>query len=300
MQRLIFILTYPIFKGISKLPFSILYLLSDGIYLLLFYGIGYRKKLVTNNLKLAFPDKSKKEIWVIKKKFYKHMCDMFMEMIKTMGMDFTEMKQHFRLTNPEVINDLAAKNRSIILLAGHYASWEWLLGLNGDLTPKAFGIYQKLSNTHFDHLVKNIRSKFGTTLINARQSREIIANLVKNKVCFVLGIAGDQSPMLNRQRHWTSFMGVRVPVHVGGELLAKEHDVVPVFLKVRKLERGQYEATFKVLSETPKLVPDFEITETFLKELEKCIYEAPEYYLWTHKRWKHKGKEAANLAKAAN
>jgi KDO2-lipid IV(A) lauroyltransferase len=114
--------------------------------------------------------------------------------------------------------------------------------------------------------------------------------LVNSNELFTIGIASDQSPMLSRARHWHKFMGIMVPVHVGGEELSKEHNLIPVFIKVKRLKRGFYQGTFKVLSENPKQVPDYGITEMFLKEAEQTIIEAPEYYLWTHKRWKHRKK----------
>ncbi len=291
MQLLVYLLVYPIFWIISRLPFSIIYVISDGVYYLMYYVIGYRKKVVNQNLHLAFPNKSDKELLRIQKKFYSHMCDIFLEIIKTMGMSVAQMNERFKLTNEHVINEYAAQNRSTVLLAGHYASWEWLLALNTRLNPKAFGIYQKIQNKYFEKLIKQIRGRFGTTLIRTSESRQIISNLVKNKENFVLGIASDQSPMLNRTRHWTEFMGVNVPIHIGGELMCKEHDLIPIFLQVKKTKRGHYSATFKVLTENPRDVPDYEISESFMKGLEESIHEAPEYYFWTHKRWKHRGKE---------
>lgn len=291
MQLLVYLLIYPILWIISRLPFSIIYLISDGVYYLMYYVIGYRKKVVTKNLQLAFPEKSEKEITSIKKKFYAHMCDIFLEIIKTMGMNVPQMDKRFELTNGHIINEYAAKNRSTVLLAGHYASWEWLLAQNTRLTPKAFGIYQKIENKYFEKLIKNIRGGFGTTLIRTTDSRQIVANLVKNKENFVLGMVSDQSPMLNRSRHWAKFMGVNVPIHVGGERLCKEHDLIPIFLQVKKIGRGKYTATFKVITENPRELPDYQISEIFMKGLEESIKEAPEFYFWTHKRWKHQGKE---------
>lgn len=269
---------------------------------MMYYAIGYRKKVVNENLHLAFPNKTEEEILRIQKKFYAHLCDIFLEIIKTMGMDVSQMEDRFKMTNEQVVNEYAAQNRSTVLLVGHYASWEWLLALNTRLTPKAFGIYQKIQNKYFEKLIKNIRSKFGTTLIRTYESRQIITDLVKNKQNFVLGIASDQSPMLQKTKFWGEFMGVNVPIHVGGELMCKEHNLVPLFLKVKKIKRGHYEASFNVITENPRETPDYQISATFMKWLEESINEAPEYYFWTHKRWKHRGKEEQHtkvLAKKA-
>ncbi|WP_343486226.1 lipid A biosynthesis acyltransferase [Allomuricauda sp. d1] len=298
MQLLGYIIAYPLLWLVSRLPFRLLYLLSDGVYFLVYRVFGYRKKVVRGNLKLVFPEKSQKEILSIEKKFYRHLCDMFLEMIKTMNMTNEKMLGRFHVTNPELINGYAANNQSAVLLAGHYASWEWLLGINTKLAPKAIAIYQKVNNKYFDNLVKRIREKFGTTLIRTNESREIIAKMADKQQTFVLGIASDQSPMLNRQRHWAEFMGIKVPIHVGGEQLCKAHNLIPIFLRVRKLKRGHYEASFEVLFENPQKIPDYEISEAFMDKLEECIREAPEYYFWTHKRWKHRDKIPAELQKA--
>ena len=291
MQLLVYLLVYPMLWIISRLPFSVIYLISDGLYYVLYYIIGYRKKVVNENLHLAFPSKTDAEILGIQKKFYTHLCDVILEVVKTIGMDISQMDERFKMTNEQIINEYAAQNRSTVLLAGHYASWEWLLALNTRLTPKAFGIYQKIQNKYFEKLIKNIRGKFGTTLIRTYESRQIITDLVKNNQNFVLGIASDQSPMLHKAKFWGEFMGVNVPIHVGGERMCKEHNLIALFLKVKKIKRGYYEATFKVITENPREMPDYQIAETFMKCLEESINEAPEYYLWTHKRWKYRGKE---------
>jgi len=135
MKLLAYLLVYPILWIISRLPFSLLYTLSDGLYYLLYHVIGYRKKVVNSNLRLSFPDKDEKEIMRIQKAFYSHMCDVFLEIIKTMGMSSKQMEERFEMQNHEVINQLAAKNRNTVLFAGHYASWEWLLALNVRLNP---------------------------------------------------------------------------------------------------------------------------------------------------------------------
>ncbi len=290
MQLAVFILVYPLLWLVSRLPFRVLYLLSDLLYPLIYHIIGYRKKVVRKNLELVFPKKNVAERLRIEKKFFRHMCDMFLEMIKTMGMTAEQMDERFKMSNEGIINNYAERNRSTVLFAGHYASWEWLLALNRSLKPNAYGIYQKIENRYFDKLIKDIRGKFGTTLIRTNKSRELIAEMINKGENFVLGIASDQSPMLHRARHWSKFMGIKVPIHVGGEELCKQHDLVPIFLQVKKIKRGYYEAHFELITEHAKEAPNYTIAETFMKKLEKSIHDAPEFYLWTHKRWKHRNK----------
>jgi lauroyl/myristoyl acyltransferase len=288
MQFLIFIIAYPFLWMISILPFRIFYLLSDALYLLVYYIIGYRKKTVRANIALALPHLSAEERLSIEKKSYRHLCDMFMEMTKTMTISSEEMNKRFTITNLEVIKEYEKKEKSIMLLASHYASWEWLITLNQKISYQGIGVYKKISNKYFDKLIRDIRSKYNTELVSTSKTIPLIAHNQKNDILSVYGLASDQSPKSDRIFHWDSFMGVEVPVHTGAEMLAKKHDLNVVFAKVKKIKRGYYEATLIPLSTNPKSVPDFGITHAFIKEVEKQIYEAPEYYFWTHKRWKHR------------
>lgn len=290
MQLVVFIFAYPLLWLVSRLPFRILYLLSDGVYLLLYRIIGYRKKVVRQNLALAFPEKSETERLQIEKKFYKHLCDIFLEMAKTLGITNEQMNKRYVFTNVEVIQKLESEGKNVMIMMPHYASWEWVFSLNPQVKSKAYAIYQPIQNKYFDKLVRDIRSKYGTTLIKTYESRKIIADAKNAAELVMVGIISDQSPMLNRTRHWAKFMGVLVPIHVGAEEICKNTDMIPVYLKVKKTGRGYYEATFKILAEDPKEVEDYKISEAFMQEVEAAIHEAPEYYFWTHKRWKHRGK----------
>ncbi|MBT8188515.1 MAG: lipid A biosynthesis acyltransferase [Croceitalea sp.] len=290
MQLLVYLLAYPFLWLISRLPFSILYFISDGVFILLYHLVGYRKKVVYENLKLVFPEKSEKEILRTQKKFFRHMCDIFLEMIKTLGISTAEMQKRFDFTNIEVLHQLQDQGKNTIVMLPHYASWEWVLSLNAQVQYAGYGIYQKVQNKYFDKLVRDIRSKFGTTLIRTNESRKILKEVKKSGQLFTVGIISDQSPMASRARHWAKFMGIMVPVHIGGEELAKDLNLVPVYIKIAQVKRGYYQATFKILAKEPRKVPNYDITATFMKEVEDSIRQAPEYYFWTHKRWKHRDK----------
>ncbi|MDD2820559.1 MAG: lysophospholipid acyltransferase family protein [Flavobacterium sp.] len=288
MQFLVFIIAFPFLWIISILPFRLFYWFSDFVYLILYYIIGYRKKTVRENLALAFPNLSAKERLVIEKKSYHHLCDMFLEMIKTMTISPEEMNKRFIITNLEVVKEYEKKGKSTILLASHYASWEWLLSLNEKTLFRGIGVYKKIANKYFDKLIRDIRSKYKAELVETKRAIPLIAENQEKGILSMYGLASDQSPKLNRAFHWDKFMGVEVPVHTGAEMLAKRYDLNVLFVKVKKVKRGFYEATFVPITDNPKSIPDFEITNVFLREVEKQILEAPEYYFWTHKRWKHK------------
>lgn len=287
MRLIVYLIAYPFLWFISKLPFRILYLISDISYLITYYIIGYRKKIVRKNLALALPHLSDQERLRIEKKSFQHFCDIFLEMIKTMSISKKEISKRFVFTNFEVYQKLEEQDKSIAMMLAHYASYEWVISMNNYVKFSAFAIYKKIANPYFDKLVRKIRSRFKAELINTKESIPCIIRNKKNNLLSIYGFASDQSPRISSAFHWQKFMGIEVPVHTGAELLSKKFDMNVIFLKVTKVKRGYYEASFEILSENAKAVPNYEITDKFLKLVEEQIYEAPEYYLWTHKRWKH-------------
>ena len=288
MQLLVFIIAFPFLWLISILPFRIFYWFSDCIYIIVYYIIGYRKKTVKENLAIALPHLTHKERLEIEKKSYHHLCDMFLEMIKTMSISAAEMNKRFVITNIDLVKEFENKGKSTVLLASHYASWEWLLTINDKTKFKGIGVYKKIANKYFDKLIRDIRSKYNAELVETKDAIPVMALNQSRGVLSMYGLASDQSPKLNRAFHWDKFMGVEVPVHTGAEMLAKKYDLNVLFVKVKKVKRGFYEATFIPITENPRTIPDFGITIQYLREVEKQIEEAPEFYFWTHKRWKHR------------
>lgn len=297
MQRLVFWLTFPFLWLISKLPFPIFYLVSDGIFLLVFYVIRYRRKTVIHNLNLVFPEKTSGEIKKIEKEFYRHMVDMFLEMIKSISISNEELKKRFTFTNLGEIEKIRAMDKSIILACGHYASYEWMnaLQLYG-IDFIGFGIYKQVKNPYYDQLAKDIRGRYEGVLIPTKTATKTITANQRKGVRGIYAMIADQSPRINRAKAWTNFMGIKVPVFTGTENLSKKLDMAVVYLQVEKIKRGHYEATFKNLSYNPAEEEDFYITRNYFRELEAQIRKAPQYYLWTHKRWKHRGGAIANDA----
>jgi KDO2-lipid IV(A) lauroyltransferase len=290
MQLFVFFLLYPIIWFISKLPFRVLYFTSDMVYIIIYYIIGYRKKIVRYNLATALPHKSEKERLIIEKKSYRHLCDMFLEMIKTMSISKEEIDKRFTFTNVETLTEMEKQGKSIAVLMAHYASYEWAISLNkfSDLT--SYAIYKRVANSYFDKLVKDIRLKFKAQLITTRETIPIIEKNHRENRLGIYGFASDQSPQLSKTHHWGTFLGIETPIHTGAEMLAKRFDMNVIFLKVKKIKRGYYQATIETMFDDPKEVPNYQISDEFLRRVEKQIYEAPEYYLWTHKRGKHSKK----------
>lgn len=257
------------------------------MFFIVYYIAGYRKKTVRNNLEIALPHLNDKERLVLEKKFYRHFCDLFMEMAKTMSISPEEMEKRFKITNLELIKEYEEKGKSIMLLASHYASWEWLMSLNLKLSYQGIAVYKKIANSYFDKLIKDIRSKYNTELVSTDKTIPLMANNNRKGILSVYGLASDQSPKTVQIAHWESFMGIETPVHIGPELLSKKYNLNVVFAKVTKVKRGYYEATLIPITDDAKSLPNYEIIHRYIQEVEKQIYEAPEYYFWTHKRWKH-------------
>lgn len=288
MQYFIYLLVYPIIWLISILPFRLLYLFSDIVYFLVYRIVKYRKKTVKENLALALPHLSDEERIIIEKKFYHHMCDVFLEMIKTLNISKNEICKRFVFKNIEVYKELEKQGKSIAIICSHYANYEWIISLNYYSDFSSYGIYKQLKNPYFDKLVHKIRSKFNAKLVTTKKIIPTIIENSKNNILSVYGFASDQSPHIKSAFHWEKFMGIEVPVHTGAEVLSKRYNMNLVYLNTKKIKRGYYEATLETISTNPKEAPNYQLTDHYIKLLEKQIYKEPEYYLWTHRRWKYR------------
>ncbi|KOS05187.1 lipid A biosynthesis acyltransferase [Flavobacterium akiainvivens] len=289
MQFLAYVLAYPFIWLISLLPFRVLYILSDFVYVLIYYIVGYRKKIVRKNFELCLPHLSAQEKKKVEKQFYHHFCDSFVEMVKTLNISDKEIKKRFVFTNFEVIHELEETGKSTVVLIGHYASYEWLLLMHKYLKKQVgFGIYKPIKNKYFDRLVRKIRGKFGAELIGMRQVIPQMRQNIRNGKQGAYGFITDQSPRLNTEAHWCTFFGMEVPVHVGGEMLSKKIGLNMAYARIEKVKRGYYQCTFIPVEGDLKAIPNFEVTDRFMLMLEEQIKQAPQYYLWTHNRFKHR------------
>lgn len=291
MQYIAFLFIYSLLWCVSVLPFRLLYFISDIIYFILYKIIRYRVKTVRNNLKITLTHLTESERLEIEKSFYKHMCDMFLEMIKTMSISSEEMSKRYQFTNIELVKEYEKKGKSIVLMTPHYASWEWVIILGKYIDFKGMGIYKQLKNKHFDKLVRDIRSKFDAELISTKDTMRTIRENQSKGLHGIYLFLSDQTPILRKGLHWEKFMGIEVPVHMGAENLAKELDMNMLYLHVDKVKRGYYSAKFIEITDNISEEPKYEVTKKFLHLVEQQIYTHPEYYFWTHKRWKHKNKK---------
>jgi len=287
LNALIYYISYPILFVISRLPFNLIYLLSDILYYIIYKALRYRKSLVYSNLKNAFPDMKEEEYIEIEKMFYQHLCDVFLEIIKSMGMSKNQMLKRFKVKNVDVLTQFEKENRSAFIMCGHYASWEWMMSLGYHMEHLGFGIYRPIKNPYFDKLIKEIRSKHDAHMIPQKSAFNIIRKKEENNELGVYGFASDQSPRPTSKSYWRTFMGIEVPVFNGAERLARELNIPVVFGRIKRLRRGYYELEFKLISSQSKNTPENQITDLFTCWLEEQIKEDPSQYLWTHKRFKY-------------
>ena len=290
MHLIIFILVYPVIWLLSSLPMALLYLLSDGLYLLFFYVIGYRKKVVLDNLTLAFPEKEERELLEIRKKFYRHFTDLVVESVKAFTMSKAFVSKRYAFNNPEVVNDLHKKGRSIAFVGAHQANWEWSCSMPMVVDVLCFGAYTRMGNKYFDRVIKKSRSKFGFVGYETTKTVQAIKSNFDNGVQGLYLLLSDQSPQIHKTHYWREFMGVKVPIHTGAEMLAKKFDMAVVNYSIKKIKRGRYKVDLELITETPQQFKNYEITDQYLAIVERNIREQPEYYLWSHKRFKHKDK----------
>ena len=286
MKFFTYILTLPFIYFLALLPFRLMYIFSDFLSFVLYHIIGYRKQVVRANLiRTGFGD-DPAQCFAIEKAVYKHFCDLYLETFKSLTLSKSQIQKRFVVNNTSLIQDFALQGKSVIMMCGHYASYEWLLSMGYYSDHTAYGIYAPLANPYFNKLVIKARRRFGAFLIPRRETVSTIKKHAENNHLALYGFASDQSPKIKRKTYFRSFFGTEVPVFTGAERIAKEHDIPVLMAKVRRVKRGFYETEIIVLSKNPKEVKDFEITDQFTEELESLIKEDPSHYLWTHNRFK--------------
>jgi KDO2-lipid IV(A) lauroyltransferase len=290
MQLLLFLLVYPIIWFFSILPLPVLYKISDFLYYIVYYLFGYRKRIVNSNLKIAFSDKNEKEIVRLQKKFYRHFIDIFIEMLKSFTISESNLKRRYKFKNIEVIQKIVNSGKSVVMMGSHYANWEWVFILNTYVDCLGVAAYNRIENKYFDKAIRKSRGRFGTVLSTTGRLINLLEEHKKNNTTAIYGLLSDQSPMIKKTRYWRTFFNVKVPVHTGAEYLAKNNNFAVVMMRTKKIKRGFYESEFEILADNPKEFDNYQITDMFIERVEKQIIEKPEYYMWTHRRFKHKDK----------
>lgn len=281
------LLYYLVIIPISLLPFPLLYALSNGLYILFYYMLGYRKKVVLQNIRNSFPDKTEKEHIEICKKFYRHFCDLVVESLKTFTISEKEVLKRVICTNPEVIDKYFDQKRSVIIAGGHYNNWElFAVAVDALIKHKTVGIYKPLSNKYFDGKMRGTRSKYGLEMISTKEVKPFFDKHINVLTATIFGT--DQSPSNPNNAYWMKFLNQDTGVLFGAEKFAKEYNYPVVYGRLNKLKRGHYSLDFTDVTDTPTETAYGQITEKMTLLLEKDIEAIPQYWLWTHRRWKHK------------
>ena len=273
---------------ISWLPVSLLYVLSWLIFFLFYYVPGYRKKVVYNNLYNAFPEKSRQELLAIRRRFYRHLSCLFAEVVKILSLSPENLKRRCKFTaeSKELINSYLQNNKSVIIVMGHYGNWEWCgtsFYVNFGISSAA--VYRPVKNKAFDRLMKRLRTRLGVNVYPMKDFPRQMFALRKQTNCIIL--IADQTPS-RTNAHWVEFLNQETPVYKGTARLSKTFNYPLIFCLPRPVKRGYYEVHAKLIAETPKEYDEESISKMHTRILEEEIIKAPEYWLWTHKRWKHK------------
>ena len=290
MHTLVFYLSYPFIWLFSKLPFRVLYGISDIFFFLVFHVFGYRKQVVLQNLRLVYPSKSDLELKKIRKQFFKHFVDTLIEAIKAITISKESIQKRYQYENIELIDDLYASGKSIILTGSHYGNWEWVVGMPLHTQIDCYTSYTKIQNKNFERLIKNSRSKFGMTCLKSSEIIKGVVSNVKQQKQGLYLLVSDQSPMLHKTLYWSKFLNVKVPIFIGAETIAKKFDFAVVNMNTSKVKRGHYISEFELITDSATALEKHEITETYLRITEAHIHKNPVFYLWSHKRFKHKDK----------
>lgn len=283
---------------LSKLPLWLTYRLSDFFYLLLITVLPYRRKVIEGNLQRSFPDKSPKELRKLRNRFYRHFADLLMEGVKNLGISEKELRKRFVIKNPELMQELYDRNRSVLLVSAHYMNWEWMITGQSLFFPhQAVGIGMPLSSGFWDKKINALRSRFGMHVIHSKIVKDTFDAYAQRNIPTATLVLADQSPGDSLKSYWMEFLHQPTAVLFGAEQLAHTYDHAVVFYLPRRIKRGYYETELVLLTDSPRTTKWGEITEQHVKLLERRILEEPHYWLWSHKRWKRTVPEDAETLK---
>lgn len=276
-------------RFVSCIPFRVLYLISDGLYFLLYYLIRYRRAIVRRNLTGCFPEKSLSEIRKIERGFYHFFADNIVETCKMAGMSPEQMSRRMKFTNIEEVNARLRQGRSVALYLGHYGNWEWIssMPLHLEKGVTAAQIYHKLRNQSMDRLMLRLRRRMGAVCVEMRSTARFATKQVADGKVSIIGFIADQSPRKREVRHFLPFFHYRTPVLTGTEKITRHYGFDAWFVDIRRVRRGYYEARFVRMAPDPAALPDLELTAIYYRMLQQTIGRQPELYLWTHNRFKH-------------
>jgi len=287
MNRIIFFFFYIGINLFRIIPFFLLYIMAWKVYIILFYVLGYRKKVVVDNLTKSFPDKNKQEIKSITKAFYRdNLSPIFAEGLKGFTMSHKQFQKRYIVKNPEILDVYFEKGQDVIALATHYGNWEWgVQSLDAQIKHQAAALYKPMSNPIVEKYSKNLREKFGMHLVSIADTRVYFEKKKEKPTLYIM--AADQSPSNTEKAYWVNFLGRNTPCLHGPENYAKFNNLPTVFFDLKRAKRGYYEMEIKKLIDKPLETEPGEITQKYMDLLAEDIKQDQKNWLWSHKRWKH-------------
>jgi KDO2-lipid IV(A) lauroyltransferase len=284
-----FYLLYALIWIAALLPMKVLYAISDITYLMLYYIVGYRTKVVRNNLRNAFPEKSVDELKLIERKFYHFFCDLIFETIKKIHASEKEMRKRISFKGVDLMTAHQSEGKSVMMMTSHYGNWEWgaLIGYHLPADFMLHPVYQKLKNRHFDKLIFRLRSISGCVNIEKDELVRKMLQMKNNGKYGIIGMVSDQSPAKHFIRYRLQFLNQETPVFLGTEQLARKYNYPVYFMDIKRPKRGYYDIEIIPIAVKPGETKEYEITTRYMQLLEEKIKKQPELWLWSHKRWKY-------------
>lgn len=281
MYYVLLILLYPI----ALLPLRVLYALSDAVYVLLYYVVGYRKGVVLDNLHHAFPEKSKQELQHIMKLFYRNFCDQWIETLKLLTISKKQLNRHIT-GNWEVFHQLNDEGINTYALLGHTFNWEWANVACQYNNPQQFaGVYMPVKNKGFDRLMLRLRARGGGWMISMKAKKGFQR---LEGVRYIAGLIADQNPSNLQSAIWLPFMNREAPFFKGPEQLARRAKAAVTFVGIKRIKRGYYQIHISLITKDASQMESGTIIPAYAAFMEQQLREQPENWMWTHKRWKHK------------
>jgi KDO2-lipid IV(A) lauroyltransferase len=264
-----------------------MYLLSDILFFIAYHLAGYRRKVVRENLAACFPEKSKQELREIERQYYRHMCDLLIEGAYNLFASPDAIKRRYRLTNRQLVDRYYEQGRTVVLMSAHYGNWEYMVSsLNMQMLHHGIGVGKPLDDKSVAAFITRRRTRYGTQVVDQSDVRQHVAFYDRYHVPCALMMLSDQSPSNPHKSYWTQFLGRDTAFLYGAEYFARKYNYPVLYYSVRKVKRGYYEVTFSPLCEKPEEVPQYSIVENYVRRLEQEIQAAPQYWLWSHRRWK--------------
>lgn len=259
---------------------------ADILYVIAYYLLGYRRQVTRENLRNAYPEKSDGERLRIERAYYRHICDLLVEAVHNLFASPKAILKRYRLLNPELVNRYYEEGRSVVLMSSHYNNWEYMItSLNFQIRHHAVGVGKPLQDRGARYITRR-RGRYGTEIVDQTDVRQTMDYYHAHHVPVAYMMLSDQSPSNEHKSFWTIFMHQETPFLYGAEYFARKYDMPVLYYEVRKVRRGHYEVHFSQLCDNPTEVPQYTIVSRYIDSLEKTIAQRPEFWLWSHKRWK--------------